>query len=158
MGVTLHRGVSVVASVILALVRGWELGLVMLALMPLIAAAGVILAKVTTWGTTRQNDALSKANGLSTQVIQNIRTVQSFQAEDRILTKFSDLLEAPRKVSVQLATFTGMAGGVVFMCVFATCVPPCAIADISRQGCRCRTLGWRWGSDLQVWRRLVNAR
>ena len=118
------HGVTVVASIIMAVAHGWKLGLVMLALMPLIAVAGGILAKLTTWGTAQQTEAFSKANGLSGQAIQNMRTVQSCQAQDGILKKFSDLLEAPRKVSVNLAVFTGVAGGFVNMCIFTTCVPP----------------------------------
>ena len=70
----MHRSVTVVAAIIVALVRGWQLGLVMLALMPLIAIAGGIRSTLTTWGTKRQSEAFSKANGLSSQAIQNVRT------------------------------------------------------------------------------------
>lgn len=133
-----------VAAITLALVRGWELGLVMLALMPLIAIAGGILAKLTTWGTTQQSEAFSKANGLSSQAIQNMRTVQSFQAEKGILEKFSELLEAPRKVSVKLAVFTGVAGGFVHMCIFTTCVPLFYDEDMSR----------RMTSSAPLWRNM----
>lgn len=121
-GITLHRIVTVVAAIKIALVRGWQLGLVMLALMPLIAIAGGIESKLAKWGTKQQSEAFSKANGLSSQAIQNVRTVQSFQAEDGVLKKFAELLEGPRKVSVKLGALAGMGTGFISMCMFTTCV------------------------------------
>ena len=134
----MHRSVTVVAAIIVALVRGWQLGLVMLALMPLIAIAGGIRSTLTTWGTKRQSEAFAKANGLSSQAIQNVRTVQSFQAEDGILKKFADLLEGPRKVSVKLGALAGMGTGFIFMCICTTCVLPCPVELVVRQGCNLR--------------------
>lgn len=126
MGFAIHHMVTVVASLIMACVRGWRLALVMVALLPLIAVAGGILAKITTWGTSKQSEAFSKARGLSSQAVLHIRTVQSFQAEAGILQRFSKLLEGPRKVSVQLVTVGGVAAGFVNLCIFTTCAPPTA--------------------------------
>jgi ABC-type multidrug transport system fused ATPase/permease subunit len=121
-GATIHHMVTVFAALILALVRGWKLALVMIALLPLIAVAGGILAKLLTWGTTKQSEAYAKANGVSGQTILNMRTVQSFQAESTMLNKFVDLLALPRKIAIQLSLYTGMGTGFVNAIIFVTCV------------------------------------
>lgn len=45
-GNSLHLMITVLAALIMALVRGWKLALVMIALLPLIAVVGAILAKL----------------------------------------------------------------------------------------------------------------
>lgn len=122
-GNCIHHITTVVASLVVAIARGWKLALVMIALMPLIAMAGGILAKLMTSGTKKQAEAFSKANGMSSQAILNMRTVQSFQAEPGILKQFTDLLDYPRKISIQLSTYSGMASGVVNAVVFLTYAP-----------------------------------
>lgn len=117
----IHHMVTVVAALTMAIVRGWQLALVMIALMPLIAVAGGVLAKVTTIGTTKQAEAFAKANSVSSQAIQNMRTVQSFQAEEGILERFTALLDAPRKMAIRLSAYGGMAAGFVNGVVFVTC-------------------------------------
>lgn len=119
----IHHMTTVVAALIMAIVRGWKLALVMIALMPLIAVAGAVLAKVVTMGTTKQAEAFAKANGVASQSILNIRTVQSFQAEPGILKRFAGMLDAPRKMAIKLSTFQGGATGFVNAVVFVTCVP-----------------------------------
>lgn len=116
----IHHMTTVVAAIIMSIVRGWKLALVMIALMPLIAVAGAILAKVVTMGATKQAEAFSKANGVASQSILNIRTVQSFQAESGILERFAGMLDAPRKMAIKLSTFQGGATGFVNAVVFVT--------------------------------------
>ena len=121
-GNVIHHMTTVVAALIMAIVRGWKLALVMIALMPLIAVAGALLANLTTSGTKQQAEAFSKANGMSSQAILNMRTVQSFQAEPGVLERFSDLLDYPRKIAIRLSTYSGMAAGTVNGVVFLTYV------------------------------------
>lgn len=92
----------------------------MIALLPLIAVAGGILAKVLTWGTTRRAEAFEQAHVVASQTICNIRTVASFQAEKPIYNRFSDMLDYPRRVSAKLSLYNGMAGGTINGVVFLT--------------------------------------
>lgn len=95
----------------------------MVALLPLIAIAGGILAKVLTWGTTRRAEAYEKANVVASQSISNIRTVASFQAEQPIYKRFTEMLDYPRRISAKLSLYNGMAGGSINAVVFLTCGP-----------------------------------
>lgn len=123
-GNAIHHITTVIASFTMAIVRGWKLALVMLALMPLIAVAGAVLAKVMTSGSTERAEAYSKANTMSSQSITNMRTVQSFQAQNGMLTRYSSLLDYPRRISIKLSTFSGMAQGFINGVVFVTCDSP----------------------------------
>lgn len=116
--------VTFVAAIAIAFWRGWQLTLVMIALLPLIAIAGGILAKVLTWGTTRRAEAYEKANTVASQSIANIRTVASFQAEEPVFKRFADMLDYPRKISAKLSLYNGMAGGSINAAVFLAYVTP----------------------------------
>lgn len=122
-GNCIHLLTTVGAALVMAIVRGWKLALVMVALMSLLAIPGGILAKLVASGTPKQAAAFSKANRISSQSISNIRTVQSFQAEPGILKHFADLLDYPRKTAIKLSTYSGMAGGSVNGVVFLTYAP-----------------------------------
>ena len=75
-----------VCSIIIALEAGWKLALVMLALMPLIALAGALIAKVMTSGSAKLAEGYSQANVASSQAITNIRTIASFQVRHPVYT------------------------------------------------------------------------
>jgi ABC-type multidrug transport system fused ATPase/permease subunit len=137
-GNVLHHMTTAVVAVGIALWRGWKLALVMIALMPLIAFAGGILAKLLAWGTSRRSEAYAKANVMSSQAIQNVRTVQSFQAEPRIFSTYAALLDLPRSISVRLATYSGFAQGSVNLVVFIACAPPPHLAvPLEADACSC---------------------
>lgn len=120
-GNTVHHLVTFLVALAIAFWRGWQLTLVMVALLPLIAVAGGILAKVLTWGTTRRAQAFEEANIVASQSISNIRTVASFQAEQPIYDRFTAMLDRPRRISAKLSLFNGMAGGSINAVVFLTC-------------------------------------
>jgi ATP-binding cassette, subfamily B (MDR/TAP), member 1 len=122
-GNTIHHLVTFVVSIGISLYRGWKLALVLLALTPLIAAAGFALANIMTWGVKRMSEGYSKANVLSTQAVGNIRTVASFQAETTLYDKYVAMLEYPTKLSVKIYTYSGLAGGCVNAAIFITYVP-----------------------------------
>lgn len=65
----LHTGI------IVALAVGWDLALVMIGMLPFIAIAGAILAKVTTLMSGRMNVAMSSASSMAQQSLSQIRTV-----------------------------------------------------------------------------------
>jgi ATP-binding cassette, subfamily B (MDR/TAP), member 1 len=112
-----------VIGLVLAFVRGWQLTLVMLCVLPLIGGAGALLAKSTTWGAAKRASSYSNANVISSQAIQNIRTVASFQAESTLFERYASLLDMPRRISIRLATISGAAAGILNAAVLFSCVP-----------------------------------
>ena len=120
-GNVIQHTVGFISAIIIALVKGWKLALVMMSMLPLIALAGALIAKVLTAGASVLSKGYSQANTTSSQAITNIRTVASFQAEEATFDKYTQLLDQPRRVQKKVSTFGGLAGGVVNCVIFFTC-------------------------------------
>lgn len=119
-------------SFALAFARGWKLSLMMLAVFPLLAVAGAIMAKTATYGTQRNAAAYAAANSTATQAVAHIRTVAAFQAEDTILGRYAAMLVRPTRVAVRVSTMVGSANGSVNATVAISCVPAFAVASCLR--------------------------
>ena len=122
MGNTIHQVTTFAVSIGIALWRGWELALVMFALMPLLAASAALLMKVMVIGSAKLAKGYSTANVTSSETIANMRTVASFQAEERSHELYEALLETPTKVQIKTSTIGGLVGGIVACVMFCTCV------------------------------------
>jgi ATP-binding cassette, subfamily B (MDR/TAP), member 1 len=120
-GNVIHHVGTFISAIVIALVTGWKLALVMMALMPLIAIAGAAIAKVLTSGAVVLSKGYSDANVASSQAITNIRTIASFQAEETSFEKYRELLDYPRKVQTKVSTIGGLSFGVVNCVIFFTC-------------------------------------
>jgi ABC-type multidrug transport system fused ATPase/permease subunit len=123
-GNAVHHVATFFIAMIVALWKGWKLTLVMVAMMPLVAIAGAVTAKALSYGTSLMAHAYGEANTASSEAISNIRTVASFQAEETVFHRYSELLSYPRRVGIRLSAFSGMAEGAVNCVVTATSSGP----------------------------------
>ena len=123
-GVTVQHVAGFFVAIGIALFRGWELTLVMLALLPLIAVAGAVIAKLVMNGAARMAAGYARGNALASQAIANIRTVASFQAEPIMLSAYSMELHGPKRVQQRISMLGGTAAGTVNAVIFARCSPP----------------------------------
>lgn len=127
-GHTINNLTQFLLGLAVGFVRGWKLSLVMIAVFPVIAAAGAIMAKAATSGDAQNAEAYAAANVTASQAITHVRTVAAFQAEEPILQRYSDLLALPKRVSVRVSALTGAANGSINASIFLTCatlsIPP----------------------------------
>lgn len=123
-GHTINNLTQFFLGLAIGFVRGWKLSLVMVAVFPVIASAGAIVAKVATAGDAQNAAAYAAANGAAAQAVANIRTVAAFQAEGVLLARYKELLAHPRRMSVRMSVLTGTANGSINASVFLTCAPP----------------------------------
>eukprot|EP01025_Chloroclados_australasicus_P040707 TRINITY_DN4266_c0_g1_i1.p1 TRINITY_DN4266_c0_g1~~TRINITY_DN4266_c0_g1_i1.p1 ORF type:complete len:1011 (+),score=131.92 TRINITY_DN4266_c0_g1_i1:85-3033(+) len=117
-GNTVHHLATFIGGMAVAFWRGWQLTLVILAVLPLIVVCGAIVTKFIGSAQTKLNDAYSEANSLATQAISNVRTVVAFNGEEKTLSKYDQLLFWPMKLGIQINIFSGSAIGVVNLVVF----------------------------------------
>ncbi|CAF3869833.1 unnamed protein product, partial [Rotaria sp. Silwood1] len=72
-----------ISCVIISLVKGWKLALVILSTLPIIVATFIISSKVITSLTATELKAYGKAGAIAEEVISSIRTVLSYNGQEK---------------------------------------------------------------------------
>ena len=111
---------SFIASLINAFVHGWELTLVMMASMPVLAIAMGIIGKVQTSLTENELKAYGKSGGVAEEVIGSIRTVMAFGGQEKEVKRFSDNLVFARKAGIKRGLATSVGAGLVWGVIYAS--------------------------------------
>jgi len=79
---------SFTVSIIVAFVYGWELTLVLLAMIPLMTLANGMLAWATTSLAAKEMAAYAKAGAIAEEVLAGIRTVVAFGGETKEIERY----------------------------------------------------------------------
>ncbi|XP_024528405.1 ABC transporter B family member 4 isoform X2 [Selaginella moellendorffii] len=103
-----------------AFTRGWKLTLVMLSALPLIVAAGGMMAVVVSRMSSRGQVAYAEAGGIVDRVIGAIRTVASFTGEKRAVEDYDKALKRAYSAGVQQGIAAGLSLGFLLLIVFSS--------------------------------------
>lgn len=114
----LHFFSTFIVGFIIGFSKIWELTLVILAVVPLIAACGATYAIVLTGLTSKGAAAYAEAGGVAEQAISQVRTVYSFVAEDKTLKKYMLALEETLALGIKGGLSKGLGMGGVFGVMF----------------------------------------
>ncbi|WOL00017.1 ABC transporter B family member 1 [Canna indica] len=118
LGNFIHYMATFVSGFVVGFTAAWQLALVTLAVVPLIAViAGVhtaTLAKLS----SKSQDALAQASNIAEQAMEQIRTVQVFVGESRVLQAYSSALRVSQKTGYRSGFTKGLGLGATYFTVF----------------------------------------
>jgi len=96
--------------------KGWELALVICALIPFMGGAGVYFGKNLTTLTSQKQEWFGKAGAVAEEMFLAIRVVASFGGEKRAVERFESFLKPARNGGIKAGFHVGLSFGLVVSC------------------------------------------
>uniref|UniRef100_A0A8C3XY64 ATP-binding cassette sub-family B member 5 n=1 Tax=Catharus ustulatus TaxID=91951 RepID=A0A8C3XY64_CATUS len=104
--------VTLVTAIVVAFVYSWQLTLLVLACIPFVAGANAVNASSMAGHAAEDQKALEEAGRISTETVENIRTVASLTKEEAFYERYVASLNHTYRKSLKKAPFYGFAYGI----------------------------------------------
>ncbi|XP_065254518.1 ATP-dependent translocase ABCB1-like [Emys orbicularis] len=103
---------TLLTAIIIAFVYDWRLTLFILACIPFVIAASAIRLSSAAGQASKDQKALEEAGRISTEAVENIRTVASLTSEDAFYERYNASLNGPYRDSLTKAPLYGLTYGI----------------------------------------------
>ncbi|XP_017230206.1 ABC transporter B family member 2 isoform X2 [Daucus carota subsp. sativus] len=107
-----------ITGFIIGFIRVWQISLVTLSIVPLIAIAGGVYAFVAFGLIARVRKSYVKAGEIAQEVIGNVRTVQAFAGEDKAVKSYTSALQDTYKYGRRAGLAKGLGLGTLHCVLF----------------------------------------
>ena len=88
---------GVLVAIIVAFEASWQLSLVIVTLLPFVTFSGYFQVHLQKGRAAKNKDRFESTGQISTESIENIRTVQAFGLEERRIASYCNILRSPVK-------------------------------------------------------------
>ncbi|XP_047325305.1 ABC transporter B family member 4-like [Impatiens glandulifera] len=109
---------SAIAGLIIAFLASWQLSLIILGLLPLIAANGFVQVKFMKGFSADAKAMYEQASQVATDAVGSIRTVASYSAEEKIMEMYEERCKGPVKNGIRQGLVSGAGFGLSFMLLY----------------------------------------
>ncbi|KAF9603644.1 hypothetical protein IFM89_037188 [Coptis chinensis] len=111
---------TITAAVIIAFVANWRLAFVVLALLPLLGLQAYVQQKFLQGLDADTKVMYEEASQVANDAVTNIRTVASFNAEQKVMDLYQGKCEEPMKHGVRLGVISGSGFGFANFVLYST--------------------------------------
>ncbi|KAM0941978.1 putative ABC-type xenobiotic transporter [Dioscorea sansibarensis] len=118
LGNFIHYMATFVSGFVVGFTAVWQMALVTLAVVPLIAIIGGIHTTTLAKLSSKSQDALSQASNIAEQALAQIRTVHSYVGESRALQAYSLALKVAQRIGYRSGLAKGIGLGATYFTVF----------------------------------------
>ncbi|XP_027363826.1 ABC transporter B family member 1 [Abrus precatorius] len=118
LGNFIHYMATFVSGFVVGFTAVWQLALVTLAVVPMIAVIGAIHTTTLAKLSSKSQEALSEAGNIVEQTVVQIRVVLAFVGETRALEAYSSALRIAQKIGYRSGFAKGMGLGATYFVVF----------------------------------------
>ncbi|EFA00893.1 ATP-dependent translocase ABCB1 [Tribolium castaneum] len=115
-----HFQATFLASLIMALVKGWQLALICLVSLPLSMIAIGIIAVLTSKLAKKEQDAYGSAGSIAEEVLTSIRTVIAFGGQHKEITRYDEELEFAKKNNIKRQSMTAIGFGLLWFFIYGS--------------------------------------
>lgn len=117
-GVALQSLAQFIGGIIVALIYGWKLGLICIAMLPVLGIAGYVFFYATTNMSKTELDDYAAAGGIAEEVLGSIRTVTAFNGQREEQVRYGKPLKHAQKSAIKKSALAGFAIGFFFCAMF----------------------------------------
>ncbi|XP_044151274.1 ATP-dependent translocase ABCB1-like isoform X2 [Bufo gargarizans] len=122
-GVLTRTVTTLLAIIGISFAYGWQLALLIVAFVPILAGALLIETLIMENQAFKKQKALEEAGKISTEVVENIRTVVSLTKEDVFYEKYNAILTGSYRNTLKSAPIYGLACAIAETLQFIICAP-----------------------------------
>ncbi|XP_049809971.1 ATP-dependent translocase ABCB1-like [Schistocerca nitens] len=136
----LHLLLGFVGSLVLALVKGWELALICLISLPITMIALVTINIVSSRLARRELEEYAKAGSIASEVLGAVRTVIAFSGQATEAERYEKNLVSAKNINIKRSFFTALGFGVLWFCIYSSY----ALAFYYGVGLVIKEIGWNY--------------